>query len=243
MKITIEGEARTLNPADLDATELGAFITNLASLAHKIGGKDSRIAITAIEPNCISLSVLGKNEAAVKALSTFVAAQLAAGSLMLPTACNDEIRYLNGFSKRLDAALSFVCDDQTRRLRVTPKALLRQAEKRSPMRYETTIYGEVVDVGGVTPNVHLDCVGHGKVKASLSRELAIQLAPRLYQVVGLRGMATEVDGEITDFSVTEVTPYRYQPGTDPCAGLRELEAQYGLFSGVDPAEFARDQRG
>lgn len=243
MKITIEGEARTLTPADLDAHDLGVFITTLASLAHKIGGEESQIAITGIEPNCISLNVLGKSEAAVKALATFVAAQLAAGAVMLPVACNDEIRYFNGFCKHHEASVSFVGDDETQRLRVTPKALLRQAEKRSPMRYETTIYGEVVDVGGITPNVHLDCVGHGKVTANLSRELAIQLAPRLYQVVGLKGIATEVDGEITDFSVTELTPYCYEPGTDPCAGLRDLEAKHGFFNGVDPTEFVRAQRG
>lgn len=76
----------------------------------------------------------------------------------------------------------------------------------------TTLYGVLERVGGVEPKAALR-TSSGLVSITLDRDFARKLAPRLYERIGLSGMAIwNVDTwQILDFRPTEILDYR--PGT------------------------------
>lgn len=76
--------------------------------------------------------------------------------------------------------------------------------------YKTSeeIYGQLTDVGGANPNVHLTS-RFGAIKCDVTREQAIQLGSRLYTTVGLlcevhRSYGSEKPERLI---VTEILPY------------------------------------
>jgi len=110
---------------------------------------------------------------------------------------------------------------------------------------ETTIYGELVRIGGSTePKARLRIPGGATLSCSLDKELALVIAPRLYTVVGLKGIAKyDIESRaIRAFRAIEILPYEYAPIQD---ALRELnEASGNAWDNVeDVSEAIRSMRG
>lgn len=56
------------------------------------------------------------------------------------------------------------------------------------IRFQHTIYGKVIDVGGDKPNIHIRPLGGGtEIICDCSEELAPEVAHLLYSVVGIVG--------------------------------------------------------
>ena len=89
----------------------------------------------------------------------------------------------------------------------------------------TTIYGEVVEVGGLNPNAHLVVPGQEKkVRCDMSRELALELGARLYTVVELIGEA-EIEypkGKIRKFTAETLGPYDERKWNENVKRLSEI---------------------
>lgn len=111
-------------------------------------------------------------------------------------------------------------------------------------KYQNTevLYGELTDVGGSNqPNVHI-MTKNGSLTCDVTKEQAIELASRLYTVVGL---ACEITREFNEekpikIVVSEILPYDESKWEKNIARLRELFSE--RFKNTDPEEHFRALR-
>jgi len=93
---------------------------------------------------------------------------------------------------------------------------------------QTTIYGEIVRVGGVEPKVEIKTISGQTLYCPFEIELASQLGSLLYQLVGLDGNArwNTQNFEIEDFRVTGISIYRDIPMIEAFQSLSEIVDKY-----------------
>lgn len=93
---------------------------------------------------------------------------------------------------------------------------------------QTTVYGEIVRVGGVEPKVEVKTISGQTIYCPFEIELASQLGALLYQLVGLDGVArwNAQNFEIEEFRVTGVSEYRNGSLIDAFQSLREIAGKY-----------------
>jgi hypothetical protein len=96
---------------------------------------------------------------------------------------------------------------------------------------ETTIlYGVLIRIGGYTrPRAYMQFMDGRKLSCSIrSRALAIALAAKLYQSIGVRGVASwdARDHTLLSFHIQELLPDREAPQNDALQGLAELVGRY-----------------
>lgn len=93
---------------------------------------------------------------------------------------------------------------------------------------ETTIlYGVLIRIGGYTrPRAYMQFLDGQKLSVSIAnRTLAIAMAARLYQSIGVRGIAAynTRDKQLVGFHVQELLPYRDSTSGDSALkGLAEI---------------------
>ncbi len=107
---------------------------------------------------------------------------------------------------------------------------------------ETTLYGEVVRVGGERPAVRIDTI-YGPVTCSdVSEELARSAARQLYQSVRIVGHAewSAENLELTRFDLTSLEPVFL---ADPMTTIAELSEKYGDRLSGDSDSILRELRG
>lgn len=108
---------------------------------------------------------------------------------------------------------------------------------------ETTVYGEIIRVGGKRPKVQLRLVSGEVLTSEISRPFAEQLASRLYTEVGLEGEAIwDTDAiQIVSFRVSRVLSYRETPITE---AFRSLYGCGGsAWAGIGPNDYVGGVRG
>lgn len=93
---------------------------------------------------------------------------------------------------------------------------------------QTTIFGEIVRVGGVEPKVEVKAISGQTIYCPFDISLASQLGSLLYQLVGLEGEARwdSRTHEIVDFLVTGISPYRNTPLLEAFQSLSEIAGKY-----------------
>lgn len=93
---------------------------------------------------------------------------------------------------------------------------------------QTTVYGEIVRVGGVEPKVEVKTISGQTIYCPFEIELASQLGALLYQLVGLDGVArwNAKNFEIEEFRVTGVSEYRNGSLIDAFQSLSEIAGKY-----------------
>lgn len=93
---------------------------------------------------------------------------------------------------------------------------------------KTTIYGEIVRVGGVEPKVEVKTISGETLYCPFEFELASQLGSLLYQLIGLDGDArwNTQNFEIEDFRVTGISNYRDIPLIEAFQSLSEIANNY-----------------
>ncbi|MEP7290927.1 MAG: hypothetical protein ABI835_04045 [Chloroflexota bacterium] len=96
---------------------------------------------------------------------------------------------------------------------------------------ETTIlYGVLIRIGGYArPRAYMQFLDGRKLSCSIhSRGLAIAMAARLYQSIGVRGIASwdERDHTLLNFHIEELLPERDAPRQDALKGLADLVGKY-----------------
>jgi len=109
---------------------------------------------------------------------------------------------------------------------------------------ETTIYGEIVRVGGVEPKVEVKTISGQTLYCPFEFELASQLGALLYQLVGLDGDArwNTQNFEIEDFRVTGISDFRNTPLLEAFQSLGEVAGIY--YSDLDDVtSYIADLRG
>jgi hypothetical protein len=109
----------------------------------------------------------------------------------------------------------------------------------------TTLYGRCATAGGTrSPKVKLQLLEGGTVEAKATREQAKQLGERLYDVVGVRGIATwdTRTWTIERFEVQEVLDYEPVPVRQAFLELREAIGDvYDTDASIEALRALRDE--
>ena len=104
------------------------------------------------------------------------------------------------------------------------------------------IYGELLDVGGVEPNIHIESDSfNDNVRLDVERDDARRLAKRLYSQVGVNAAVTIRDGKVISGKVLSVIDYEPEDMSEWLAhNGNNIGAE--AFKGVNVAEFIEEQR-
>lgn len=88
---------------------------------------------------------------------------------------------------------------------------------------ETTLYGEIIEVGGETPTLQFRVLNGQVISCIVSKEMARKLGKRLYEGVGIRGLAhwDTQTLKVESFEVYELTDYEEINLVDAFAEVRE----------------------
>jgi len=117
---------------------------------------------------------------------------------------------------------------------VEPDAVINQPEiieipKTGTVKGVTDIYGQVTRVGGQRkPSLELKLDSGLTLEISITKELAIILGRRMYEIIGLRGETTwEISTEnIIKFKATELLNYKETPVDDAFEKIRNDFGKY-----------------
>jgi hypothetical protein len=104
------------------------------------------------------------------------------------------------------------------------------------LRGDTTLYAKVVRVGGKEPKVELETLDHRILYCDASLDITKALGSKLYQIVGLLGLA-QWDNEqdiIVDFTIKDVTEFANIPFSEAINELSDATKQY--YSDVEDVE-------
>lgn len=114
-----------------------------------------------------------------------------------------------------------------------------------PLRGETTIYGQIVRVGGKEPKVVVEMIDNSLIYCkAINTRIVKEAGTRLYTEAGLFGIAEwDVDIiKIEDFTIIDFTDYEETPVYDGFQSLSEdFAADYETVS--NPTQFVADLRG
>lgn len=103
---------------------------------------------------------------------------------------------------------------------ITPTTEIRESQI-PLLKGTTTIYGEVIDVGA---NIHLKLNDGSKLYIDVDKKVSKQLGTRLWDYVGLRGIAKwdPVTFKIIEFKYTEILEFSPGSVSQTFSDLREL---------------------
>lgn len=159
----------------------------------------------------------------------------------LPPEANDALRRIATFTRKHHCVAEFRAGDRETALATVASSLVIPAAPRLPM--QITIYGGVVEAGGKRPNVQIETLQGQVVVCDGTQSQVKELAERLYDVVGIIGLARGdvVTLEISEFHIQEILPFR---AASILEAMRELgDAVAPHFDNLDVNEFVDSQRG
>jgi len=90
---------------------------------------------------------------------------------------------------------------------------------------KTTLFGELVTVGGAEPSCRIRLYNGSLVTAKADKDLVKSLGGRLYEKVSLRGIATwnSITLEMTNFDALEILPYKETPPSTLIKALQKID--------------------
>lgn len=211
------------------------LVANVYALVQACSNEEVRIV--SIENNCIKFTL------AVAALTSSV---LCLGGMdgvkdtvkynAAAKAINTMLRKHNATLELSDSANGDVClfDGQ--------KELPSVHEVHHDVKTTLAIYGELLDVGGVNPNAHIQSDAfEDDVVLDVEREDAKTLAQRLYSQIGVNASVTIRDGHVIAGKVLSVIDYAPE---DMGEWLGRNKNALGIeaFRGIDVSGFIAEQR-
>ena len=232
--ITFKFDGKDVTPASF-GSDLVTVLSCLFDLAECCGA--GAIGIESVSANCLSIK-------ATVASTVTAVALLGGGPCLNASRGNAAIRKLNACMVEHSAALE-VSDE------ATPDVTLHYdgagakipeiAVPDNVSCWTATIYGELLDVGGASPNIHILTDDGEKVKLDIGREQARKIASRLYQPVGVFAECRTCNGVPAGGRVIDVLDYA--PG-DFGKWLDGFLPKFGgEYEGVDVADYMKGLRG
>jgi hypothetical protein len=90
----------------------------------------------------------------------------------------------------------------------------------------TTIYGELFDAGGKTPNIHIKINDDYEVIINANKDIVKELAGKLYEIVGLKGYASWdiKTSKIEEFELHSIIDYRPGNVKESFKKLRDISS-------------------
>lgn len=132
-----------------------------------------------------------------------------------------------GFSRKYKCQAEIIHQNSERNVlvKITPDTRI---ELPAPLRGETTLYATVFRVGGKEPKVEIETVEGFTLYCDAPREVVTKLGSKLYQIVGLIGIAQwdyKLE-KIERFSIQGISEYQNIPLKQAIGELAEATKQY-----------------
>lgn len=157
---------------------------------------------------------------------------------------NQAIKGINRCLCSHNASLEFKDECAQKLYRFDKEHGLPYIEDLKPERIRThmAIYGELVDIGGVNPNAHIRSNAFKDVvKVNITHNIARQLAPKLYDFVGITAKVEICDGKFLSGEALTVLEYAPLP-IEQWLQINEKTGAASAFDGVDVDAFIAEQR-
>lgn len=214
--------------------DLIPLITNVYAIAQACS--DDEVRVVSIENNCIKFTL-------------FVAAASAVLFAANMNGIRDAAKYnlaaksINAALKKHNATLEF-SDSASGETRVFSgrNELPSVREAHHEIKTTLAIYGELLDVGGIKPNAHIQSDAFEScVVLDIEREDAKRLAQRLYSQIGVHASVTISDGCVVAGKVLDIMDYAPEDMTE---WLHANKESIGIdaFKGIDVSGFIAEQR-
>ena len=144
------------------------------------------------------------NEYVIPAYSTIISAFRSGNFNNLPSSSIEELRKIIRFTRKYNCDGSFISEGKQVANFNTDTDVSYSHDY--VLRGETTLYGEVIKVGGDNPRVQVKVNNEYIIGFDVKKEIAIYLAAQLYKEIGLRGIARwdKTTNRIIDFKVDSV---------------------------------------
>lgn len=97
-------------------------------------------------------------------------------------------------------------------------------DKTNEIKGETRIYAKVLRVGGESPTVHLKIDDDYKITVDLKEDLAKKIAAKLYETIGLFGIAKwdNKSYKVIDFKIHDIVEFENKPLKQTFSELKNL---------------------
>ncbi len=91
---------------------------------------------------------------------------------------------------------------------------------------ETTIYGKIIRVGGISPKIMIETLQGDTIFCDVSERIAKQLAQKLYCIISLNGTATWSPGDLKlkKFKIKDIGLYEQK---SVASAMKELSEKIG----------------
>lgn len=148
-------------------------------------------------------------------------------------------------AKRMNVKWEFgpLAAPKSERIVIARTAEIPEVQPPSAWKGETSIFGRCIRVGGVPATATIELEGQSSVNARVSVELAKKLGARLYDSIGLAGVAEwdEDTKNIVAFEASALLPY--DPGPIDSAFEKLAEIAGDTLDGVDAEKLVAELRG
>lgn len=234
-KLKLHFTGKNIEPSKIRVGKLAEILESIeeliavvASQNHPDLSKDNlTISLLEIESGSLGLSFDSYIPEVVNPAFTEVAEAIHGHIQSLPDAAYVPLEKILRFLRQNEAQADFIISNDRENI-LTTLTSDYVLPKPSLLAGETTVYGEIVRVGGVEPKVEVKSISGDTLYCIFEKELASQLGARLYQVVGLHGQAkwNSRTREIVEFKVTSLSEYTGAPVTESFKHLARLAGKY-----------------
>jgi len=238
--IKLENDDHTLSPTTFSLTETNKFLSSLCDVLNASeNGAASFIYLESIEDNCVLYKMKTVGVAATAITTLFSCFNTTSNWNDYPIDFyNKAIKFHKTITSKNMECVFLDSDTNTVKMKISKKHPMPNIEK-NIMKYHTTIFGELIDIGGIKPNAHIIPLGESKsITCSISKELATKLGSRLYTTVGLAGEVLSESGNIVSMKVETIDPYVKKD--NPFIELAELSKDF--LNSIDD-NYINDMRG
>lgn len=225
--------------ANVSTDALGGSLLPLASNVYNLvqACSDDEARLLSIENNCVkitfartavaALALLGGTIEGVRDIAKYNASARAINTVLTKRDATLEVKDMsNGTILKFDSK----------------SAMPSLPEVYHDVKATMAIYGELLDVGGVEPNIHISTDAFPEnVRLDVERDDARKLAKRLYNQIGVNATITIRNGKVMSGKVLSVIDYAPE---DMSEWLSKNEGNLGAeaFRGIDVAKFIEEQR-
>lgn len=233
--LELKFEGSGINPAAVSASEIAELIKNFESAILSIASeKDPGILRSNSANPFITLQDIGNRSLGIRfiaqrSLKVIVPAYLTIATSFEHNSYNDipdkaieNIKTFTKFARRHNCNASWI--------RGTKKVGSFQSDTEITLddnrylRGETTIYGELLRIGGETPRITIKINNDYTISFEIKKELAVLLSSKLYNEIGLIGTAKweKSTYRVIDFKAESIIDIDAKPLSDTFKDLNSL---------------------
>ena len=246
-EFTIQIVGPGVKPEAVSLRRLFAILRNLECAVHAMADESETpqpISLVGVSEGSENLTV-AVGESSVPSYRNLTDCIRARSFDRLPSQCLNALRNLTAEIAQEEWKLVFKGrpDLGVRRATLSKRVSVPLPEP-SVITGSTTVYGTLLVAGGARPHLLIRLHSGGTLKVSVEASVVRELCARVYEDVGISGVATwdpDKDYRIEHFEFTAVLPYRQTGIADAFDSLRDIA--HGNWDGRSVEEYMQEIRG